>query len=188
MMGSPTAVRAARGVTAGTASHADQRSFLDPRPGCYPAAVVSLFAVLFCLTVYRVTRLLTEDKIPIIATPRAVLYNWLDPDPSEVLAGRRKPTGGTARAAAYLLTCPWCMSVWVGGIAALAVDHWLHIPYVWWMWPASSAVTGLLAAAEGLAERHYELTEARTALARSERLLIEAQTKQARLTLPESMR
>lgn len=147
-----------------------------------------LFAVLFCLAVYRLSRLLTEDKIPIIAVPRTALYDWLDPHPADLAQGRRKPTGGFAKGVAYLLTCPWCMSVWVGGGLALVAAQWWPDPWLWLLWPASSAVTGLLATFEGITEKRYELAEARTALAVAERQLVEAQTKQARLTLPENMR
>ena len=80
------------------------------------------------------------------------------------------------------------MSVWVGGGLALVAAQWWPDPWLWLLWPASSAVTGLLATLEGITEKRYELTEARTALAIAERQLVEAQTKQARLTLPENMR
>lgn len=151
--------------------------------------MTALLVLLTILAVYRVTRLLTEDKIPIVAQPRDFLVNWLDPLPSDIAAGRRQPTSTSARAVAYLLTCPWCMSVWVGAALLPVVHTWVApLPYPWLLWPAASAVTGLIAAGEGLADRWYELAEARTKLATAEYDLVRAQTAQARLTLPETMR
>lgn len=47
-----------------------------------------------------------------------------------------------------LVTCPWCVSVYVG--AAMAAVAWAW-PHGWWRWPAlaltASATTGLLATA-----------------------------------------
>lgn len=161
--------------------------------------MVYLYAILICAATYRVTRLLTEDKIPLIAVPRTALYNWLDPHETDLASGRRRPTGGGAKALAYLLTCPWCMSVWVAGGLLLLLSQVTTPPmpsvYLWLLWPAASAVTGLAATWEGLAEKRYERDDTETDLARerirlatAERLLVEAQTKQARLTLPENMR
>ena len=139
--------------------------------------------VLLILAVYRVTRLLTEDKIPIIARPREWLVNWLDPWPADVQAGKRQSTGATAKAVAYLLTCPWCMSVWVGAAVVFGAGLWLDVPYPWLLWPAASAITGLIATGEGLAEQAHELMATRKRLAEAEIALVIAQTAQAKLTV-----
>lgn len=48
--------------------------------------------------------------------------------------------------AGYLLTCPWCISMYLGAAAATLVWAW---PEGWWRWPAlalaASAATGFLA-------------------------------------------
>lgn len=148
-----------------------------------------LYVVLLVLAVYRVTRLLTEDKIPVVARPRDMIINWLDPLPSDIATGKRRPTSTSAHAIAYLLTCPWCMSVWVGAALIPAAHTWIEpVPYPWLVWPAASAITGLIAAGEGLSDRWYELAEERTRLVRAEQEYTRILTTQARLTLPEHMR
>lgn len=46
----------------------------------------------------------------------------------------------------FLLECPWCVSIYLGGIGAAVAAAW---PAGWWRWPAlamaASGVTGLLA-------------------------------------------
>lgn len=137
-------------------------------------------AILLVLAIYRVTRLFTEDKIPLVAKPRDWLIGWLDPWPSEIKAGKRQPTGATAKAVAYLLTCPWCMSVWVGAGMIPLASLWVDVPYPWLLWPAASAITGLIATREGLAEKQYELLDARRRLVEAEIELTLVQTEQAK--------
>jgi len=100
-----------------------------------------LIAVLFVLAVHRVSRLIVADSFPPIA--------WL----------RNKITGNlrTEHWAVYLLGndkqygCPWCASLWVGGIGATVLGlttHW----FVWQMWVmlalAASTLTGFIAERE----------------------------------------
>jgi hypothetical protein len=90
--------------------------------------------VVYALAVARVTGLITQDEITRPAR------DWL-------LA--RLDDTGPARAVAYLITCPWCASIYVAAVAA---------PIAWlWGWHlalllpalvlAASQVTGVLSSA-----------------------------------------
>jgi hypothetical protein len=125
-----------------------------------------LLAVLTCLAVYRVTRLLVEDKL--LEWPRLRVYAWLctRDTPRSEFAETANPTqsylewrvarmsniaSGATREPlmAYMLTCPWCVSMWLGGLVVLLeVLFGVHVPYPLLLWPATSAVTGLLASRE----------------------------------------
>lgn len=79
------------------------------------------------LATYRLTRLVVEDVIT--APAREKIFDKYPPHD---------------RSWSYALTCPWCVSVWVGlGVAALRVAA----PSVWdpiSKGLAASAVTGVL--------------------------------------------
>jgi hypothetical protein len=67
--------------------------------------VTTLLFVLLSLAVARITWLITEDHLPIIAKPRQAIVD-------------RKPDGNLA----YLVECWWCVSVYVAaGASAFAV-------------------------------------------------------------------
>lgn len=119
---------------------------------CYDLAVPDwLLILLVVLTVHRVTRLVISDTFPPIGVPRDRIINWWDPD-DEWLARRPDATphwGALGRSLRYLFTCPWCMSVWVGGGLIWALDAWWQpIPAPLLVWAAASSVTGLLAGIE----------------------------------------
>jgi hypothetical protein len=83
------------------------------------------------LAVYRATRLVTRDSLPLFAVPRdAVARRW------------------DGRALAYFVECPWCVGQWV---AFIAVAGRVLVP-LWWtplaLALAYSAVTGWLAERE----------------------------------------
>jgi Protein of unknown function (DUF1360) len=86
-----------------------------------------LTVLLVCAATYRITRILTQDRIT------DWFRNWVEvkfgPD-SEIT---------------YLTGCMWCMSIWVGfGVAILS---WLWVPETpnWvLLWFAASGATGLL--------------------------------------------
>ncbi|AXK88854.1 hypothetical protein SAMN05421776_105359 [Nocardia farcinica] len=85
--------------------------------------------VVYTLTVARLTRLITTDKLTA-------------PLRDAVLARR-----GGESAVTFLMFCPWCMSVWVAAALALPAAWAAGVP--WWWAPglalAASQVTGLLA-------------------------------------------
>jgi hypothetical protein len=102
---------------------------LDPER--WPPALAVL---VLAFAVHRVTRLLVGDKI----TEPLRLRLGVDRD------GQYRPWIG------YLVTCPWCVSVYVATAAVLAAAL---LPWPVVAWPAlaaaCSSVTGLLAAREG---------------------------------------
>lgn len=72
--------------------------------------------VLLALGVARVTWFISEDHLPLVATPRTWLVD-------------RNPDGNLA----YLVNCWWCVSVYVGA-AASAFAVWVlqsHLTF-WW--------------------------------------------------------
>lgn len=88
-----------------------------------------LQVVLTVLAVYRLTLLLVADRL--LQRPRRWLYE------------RSRGAGRLA----YFVTCPWCVSVWVGALGALACLRWGD-GWGWWLAAltlACSAVTGFLA-------------------------------------------
>jgi uncharacterized protein DUF1360 len=110
---------------------------------------------LIILTVHRVTRLVVEDTFPPIGVPRERLLNWLAPDHEfahrYALSYNRDPRphlGALGRSLRYLLSCPWCMSVWVGAGIIYAVTRYTSVPLPVLVWAAASSVTGLLATYE----------------------------------------
>ncbi len=66
--------------------------------------------VIYALATARVTGLITADEVT--APLRQKLVARLDPDPDARARGWRKQ-------AVYLLTCAWCVSIYVGASAAI---------------------------------------------------------------------
>lgn len=81
---------------------------------------------LIVLTTWRVTHLITDDQIPLIARPR----EWIV---------RRNPDG----ALAYLVECTYCVSVYTGALAAFALWALAGVSSTeaWFAWPALGATT-----------------------------------------------
>lgn len=67
--------------------------------------------LVYALAVARLTGLIREDSIT--EGPRDALLGWLDDRP--------KTLGAFI---ADLIQCPWCVSIWLGGIAAPLVWFW----------------------------------------------------------------
>lgn len=109
-----------------------------------------LLVILVMLTTYRITRLVIADTFPPIEKPRVWLINywWPDEDWKTTHPNAVPNWGKLGWSFRYLFTCPWCMSVWVGGPLIIAVDQWYDVPVPWLVWAASSAVTGLLSGLE----------------------------------------
>lgn len=114
-----------------------------------------LLVALVVLATYRVTRLVVVDEIPLVKIPRDKAVNWLEPE----TVGKQAPWGEFGRSVAYLLGCPWCMSVWVGG-ALVWLTVWLHgLPVPWLVWLAASSITGWAAQAESEHEQRWKLRQ-----------------------------
>jgi hypothetical protein len=87
--------------------------------------------VVTSLATYRLTKLVIDDEI--LREPREILLSRLYASDSAL-----------AQKAAYLLTCPWCVSIWAGG-GLLLLKHVAPGAYQLIARAlAASAVTGLL--------------------------------------------
>lgn len=99
--------------------------------------MIEVFTV---LAIARVTRLITRDAL--FDTPRTAIARWL------IGPGRARSLRDHL---AYLILCPWCMSIYVGAAAAYAYAQWHGT--VWFVTIvlalAASHVTGFLASKEG---------------------------------------
>jgi hypothetical protein len=100
-------------------------------PHAFPAW---LMVVLTILAVFRVTRLVNEDTIT------APLRRWVvgrdgELEPDEV--GRW----------GYFITCPWCVSIWVGTVVSVVAVLWgdNRVVLIGLLALAASASTGLIA-------------------------------------------
>jgi hypothetical protein len=72
--------------------------------------VTPLVLLIYALAVARLTGLIVEDDI--LSIPRDALLGWLDPTPKSI-----------GSHIATLITCYWCMSIWVAAVVA---------PLMWW--------------------------------------------------------
>lgn len=94
--------------------------------------------VIEALAIARITRLINADRVPFGALRERVL-TAADADSGGL---------GSASRLAELVTCPWCMSIWVAFAVVLVLRHlpgWSLVSRAL----AASYVTGFLAA-------HYE--------------------------------
>jgi hypothetical protein len=112
-----------------------------------------IFLVVYALATARVTRLVTADRLT--EAPRERVTSWLwqravrrDAIRARVLGMR--PATTEEPLAAYLATCPWCASIWIGAVAAPLIWAWGEHPWLWVpaLALALSEVTGLLARGE----------------------------------------
>ena len=115
-----------------------------------------LWIILIALSTYRATRIVTRDKMPLIAVPRdAFVRRWGVYDDSEgderLVSINGKKTNVVMSSLAYLWECDWCASIW------LAIITWFT--YMWpetmlWVMIAlvASGVTGWLSKLEALAD------------------------------------
>lgn len=82
------------------------------------------------LATYRITRLIIRDTI--FETPRNKFWSRFPPETTKI---------------GYLLTCEWCMSVWVGSVVVTSAIIIPVTVYVYAVF-AVSAIAGLLTAYE----------------------------------------
>lgn len=115
-----------------------------------------LIALLVVLATHRVTRVITRDSIPLVATPReAFVQRWGraidDPDRHRSLSGKR--TNGFMASLAYLWECDWCASIYVAAIITYLTYRWTPLGDEHWVIAvllglAASSGTGLIAQRE----------------------------------------
>lgn len=119
---------------------------------------------------WRVTRLLVKDEFP----PIKVIRNWfIDTFWDAAFEDERpqRPAGVTrwswfwrrfGHSIAYLWTCMWCMSFWVG-LALWWSAVWLgfSVPLPWLLLAAASGVSGLIGNIENRIDQSWEEAEKR---------------------------
>lgn len=111
--------------------------------------MVWVFLVLNALATYRVTRLITTDKI--LERPRVHLALGLANVDSEgtLVVSRGRRLAYLRWALAYLLTCPWCMSGWVSLVIVVAEHLTLrHVPLPVLLWLGAWAISPNIQARE----------------------------------------
>lgn len=116
--------------------------------------------VVYALAVARLTRLITADRITERPRNWLVMRMWWR-DCSYCHSGTPQEQGNNLRLhirtaekplSVYLLTCGWCVSIWVSAAVTLLVVL-LGATLPWLYWPAValafSHITGLLSKLEG---------------------------------------
>lgn len=100
--------------------------------------------LVYALAVARVTRLINSDKITENVRERLIDRIWQRWRPAVPVEDREYADEPLP---AYLITCPWCASIYVAAVAAPVAYFWGTIP--WLFVPALalafSYLTGLLA-------------------------------------------
>jgi hypothetical protein len=104
-----------------------------------------LTVALIALATHRLTLLVVEDRVT--RRPRDFLQLRFE-------RAYEKRTGTVSdqewlSAGAYLLSCRWCMSIYVGGAVIAATAYFTSVPSPVLVWLAASSVTGLLGGQHG---------------------------------------
>lgn len=122
------------------------------------------------IVIWSVTRLLVKDEFP----PIKVVRNWFIAtfwrDEMNVDSPKR-PADVTywvwfwrrvGHSIAYVWTCPWCMSFWVGiAVWQIAVALGFSVPLPWVLILIARGVSGILGAWDARQDQAYEEAERR---------------------------
>lgn len=115
--------------------------------------------LLVVVATWRITRLLVRDEFPPVRAVRDwVTTTFADVTPSGELTPS-KQWGVLGHTVAYLWTCTWCMSVWVGAGVVFTLGHWLSVPLPWLVVAAASAGAGLLNMVDVEHDQRYRRNE-----------------------------
>lgn len=100
-----------------------------------------VLVALVILATYRLTLLVIDDRV--LQRPRDAIQTWAE------YRWERQHMAESASdewssGLAYLLSCGWCASIYVGGAVTLITDLVVGLPAPLLVWPASSAVAGHL--------------------------------------------
>lgn len=128
---------------------------------------IAITLLVFALAVARVTRFVTEDRLADAPRRWLSIRLWAPKIPdaaiqtkypamvkaqgelyvARVMAEERLDAGADPPLAVYLLTCPWCASIYVAVPAVAIWWLWGDTPYAFLpaLWLAFSQFTGLLA-------------------------------------------
>lgn len=100
-----------------------------------------LTVLLVILATHRITTFIVSDKL--IEGPREAIQMWAERRWLEKHPGVEESDTWQSKLA-YLLSCPWCVSPWVGGAVTLGTMWTVGLPSPILVWLAASSVTGLL--------------------------------------------
>lgn len=100
-----------------------------------------LTVLLTILATHRITTFIVSDKL--IEGPREAIQMWAERRWLEKHPGVEESDTWQSKRA-YLLSCPWCVSPWVGGAVTLGTMWTVGLPSPVLVWLAASSVTGLL--------------------------------------------
>lgn len=118
-----------------------------------------LLVLLYVVAVYRLTRVVTRDKLPIIDVPReAFIKRWgvYDDADDQRVSMNDKQTNVLMSSLAYLWGCDWCTSIWLAAGLGYLTWRWQET-MIWILLPlAGSAVTGWLANLETYLDKKTE--------------------------------
>ncbi len=118
-----------------------------------------ILALAMVVAIWRATRLLVVDDFPPIRAVRDwFIRTFATVDVDGNMVGG-KHLGGIGHAVAYVWTCPWCMSVYVGGLIWWAADWRLSVPYPWLIVAAGSGLSGIMAWFESEHEQRWKLRD-----------------------------
>lgn len=113
------------------------------------------------VTIERVTRLLVVDTLPAVRIVREWFirtFGVVSAD-GEVVDGKGYPwIRWLTFSIAYLWTCPWCMSPWVGLVIWQGMERvaGLHVPLPWFALAAASTLGGWMANLQGEHDQRWE--------------------------------
>lgn len=113
------------------------------------------------LAIWRVTRLLVSDKLPAVAATRYWFIRTFGviSEDGDVVGGRGyRWAQWLTFSIAYIWTCAWCMSPWVGLALWQVADHVAHIsvPYPWFIVAWASLLAGWDANLQGEHDQRWE--------------------------------
>lgn len=122
--------------------------------------MTALLVLGMIVATWRLTRLLIVDEFPPVRAVREwFIRTFAVVDADGGMVGGRH-LGGIGHAVAYVWTCQWCMSVYVGLGVWAAADWRLSVPYPWLILAAGSAVSGVMSWIESEHDQRWKLREA----------------------------
>jgi hypothetical protein len=111
------------------------------------------------VAIWRITRLLVKEDFPPVERVRDWFIETFGRRNSsgDLAAGKR--WGIVGYSIAYVWTCMWCMSVWVGIGAWAVASLWLglYVPYPALLIAAGSGLAGIIGALDERIDQRYEL-------------------------------
>ena len=107
--------------------------------------------ILVGLVTYRLTKFINEDRLIRDIRESVQMWcetRWIAKQPEHLREGYQDSEKWNSLGA-YWLSCPWCVSIWVGGAVTLATAMFTSVPMPIMVWLASSAITGFMSSREG---------------------------------------